>query len=109
MKHVVIVSAAVFISALCSGKALAADPAASPDQAAVTASAKMPAHLEPMVPLAMPPDCLQETGTHITPKDGCVAMANGRSYGRDELTANRELTLGGALSRDPAITIQNHH
>lgn len=104
MKHILIASTVVLGGAFCSLSAVAGDLGT----AGTAAEEKAPAKLQPMEYQAQPPNCLQETGSRIAPKDGCISMANGRSYDRDQLTANRDLTLAGSLVRDPAITIENH-
>lgn len=115
MKQIVIAGVVTLCGALGSPLAWSADaPEAASGTAQVPATNapveadKVPGHLQPMAMVAMPPNCLQETGTHLQPKDGCIAAVNGRSYDREQITANRDLTLSGTLSRDPAVTIVNH-
>lgn len=54
--------------------------------------------------------CIQQTGTRMKArdKDGCIAMAPGRSYDRDDIERTGETDVARALQRlDPSITRGN--
>lgn len=51
--------------------------------------------------------CIRHTGTRmkVRDRDGCIANAPGRSYGRDDIERTGETDIGRALQRlDPSIS-----
>lgn len=55
--------------------------------------------------------CIRNTGTRLRARDknGCIANAPGRSYGRDDIERTGDTELADALQRlDPSITTRGN-
>ncbi len=80
-----------------SGAALADDPAPTPGTATTT-TAKTP-------PEPGSKYCVQDTGSHIRPKQGECLPVPGRSYSREDVENTGSVSNSDALRRlDPSIT-----